>query len=202
MTHKCSCKKNEENKKHNNCCESDDAQKEQESLKKQKKDDKSILQKKLKETEKELEKYKQIASNTQNQYVTLKRDFDAYIKRTDDAKKRQEWDMLIETAKKFIPFVEELRKTIENIPEDMQDNWRVKWVELLYQNCLKNLEKMNIYQVNSIWKPLDENYHEPIWGKQDSQNSGNIVDEMEKLYIYRDWQSEEVIQPAKVIVAT
>ncbi len=163
--------------------------------------EKEELGTKVQELEKQLEEYKQIAWNSQNQYLILKNDFDSYKSRVEKAQKDQELNTLIDVSKKMIPIIEELRKTLDNMPEDLEWNSWAEWIKVLYKSMIKKLESMNIYQYDSIWLDLDENYHEPISSVPDSENAGKIVDEFEKLYIYKKEDKEKIVQVAKVVVA-
>ena len=78
----------------------------------------SDLQKQVQTLTAELEKYKQIAANSQSQYVNLKYDFDAYMLRIEKEKKSLKRDSLIDSVKNILPFLEDLRKTIESIDKE------------------------------------------------------------------------------------
>jgi molecular chaperone GrpE (heat shock protein) len=49
-------------------------------------------------------------------------DFDRFIRQTDEKNKNINLDSLIEVVKKFLPFLEDLRKSLENITQEhLQD---------------------------------------------------------------------------------
>jgi len=49
-------------------------------------------------------------------------DFDRFIRQTDEKNQTISVDLLIDVVKKFIPFLEDLRKSLENITDEhMQD---------------------------------------------------------------------------------
>jgi molecular chaperone GrpE (heat shock protein) len=75
-----------------------------------------------KELIRKLEDMKQIATTSQSQYITLKYDFDAYISRMDRDKSQQKINSKMDSIKNIFPFIENLRKTIEHIPEKLKDN--------------------------------------------------------------------------------
>ena len=155
--------------------------------------EKELLERKVKDLE-------QIASNSQTQYVLIKNDFDSFIRRTEDLKKTLKDEVFIENMKKLIPMVEELRKTIENTPPDLLDNARVWWLEVLYKSFLSKLESMWVSQVLSVGLDLDENLHEPIWSEHSDDLKWKVIKEFERLYVYKKWDVERIIVPAKVIV--
>jgi molecular chaperone GrpE (heat shock protein) len=72
----------------------------------------------------ELNKFKQIAMSAQSQYVSLKYEFESLISRFDNEKKTLETKSFLDNIKKIIPFIEELRKTVELLPHDLSEhNW-------------------------------------------------------------------------------
>lgn len=150
----------------------------------------------------EVENYKQIAASSQNQYVLLKNDFDSYKRRVEENEKKQKIEQLINITQKIIPIVEDLRKTLDSMPKDLESNSWAQWVSVLYKSLLKKLNSMWIEQIDSLWDKLNENYHEPIASQVDKKNIGKIINEFEKWYIYRKWDEEIIVQAAKVVVWT
>ena len=149
----------------------------------------------------EINQLKQILANIKIQYQNLYNDFESYKKITKQKEKSQQTDTLIKIIKQIIPLIENIRLSIENIPEDIKNHQWVKWIELTYKNLLKTLENVNVYQLDSIWKEPNEIYHEPIWTQQvENDKKGKIIKEHQKCYIYKDWWTEIVISPAKVVV--
>lgn len=192
-------KTNNENQENKNSNNNDELEEMKNEL--QQEDEKEQLLEQIKLLEKDVEKYKQIASNTQSQYMTLKTDFESYKNRIESKEKEQKTNIFIDSVKWLISLVEELRITVENVPEELKDNSWANGVVVLYKNLLKKLEEMNVYQIDSIWKDLNENYHEPISSEDaDDGNKWKIMKEFEKLYVYKDWDNEYVVKPAKVIV--
>lgn len=156
---------------------------------------------KIDELEKELEKYKQIASNTQNQYLTLKNDFDAFKRKTEEQKDQQKIDNFVDAISNIIPLIEDLRSTVENMPEDLAEDNRAKGVKMIYESMIKKLNSMWVYQIESVWLAPDEQYHEPIGKEQvEEDNKGKIVKEFQKGYYYDTWEEKKVIQVAKVVI--
>ncbi len=169
-------------------------------LEKEKKD----LEEKFDSLEKELEENKDVSKKAQSQYLSLKQDFDIYVKKAERDKENMETTFFVENLKNILPLVEELRKTIENIPEDIKDNDWVKWIKMVYQNFLKKLNQLWVCQIESIWEAPDPNYHEPIGveNTDEEDKKNKIIKEFEKWYIYKDSKKEEekLIKPSKVIV--
>ncbi|NCQ82373.1 hypothetical protein GW750_06325, partial [bacterium] len=57
----------------------------------------------------------QIATKAQHDYINLKMDFDSYQSRTESRQADQKIDTLTDVVKKFLPFVESLRKSLDTI---------------------------------------------------------------------------------------
>ncbi len=150
----------------------------------------------------ELNKFKNLLVNLKVQYQNLYDDFQSYKNMVSKRESQQKLNTLIEIIKKIIPLIENIRLSVENIPEDIKDHQWVKWIQLTYKNLLKTLENLNIYQIDSIWKEPDEQYHEPIWTQktEDESKKWKIIKEHQKCYIYKDWWTEIVICPAKVVI--
>ncbi len=161
----------------------------------------------LKQKDQEIQKLKSkledqqlITAKAQQDYVNLKMDFDHLQERF--RKLQDEWkiDILIDLIKKFLPFIESLRKSLENIKD--KQNPLAKWVEMVYNNFLKTLEQMHIYKIESIGKHPDSLLHEPISTQpvDDKKLKWKIVMEFEQWFIYKkDWV-EKVVKPSKVII--
>jgi molecular chaperone GrpE (heat shock protein) len=72
--------------------------------------------------EKEKLELTEMAKRAQYDYINLKMDFDRFIRQTDEKNKNINLDSLIEVVKKFLPFLEDLRKSLENITQEhLQD---------------------------------------------------------------------------------
>ncbi|MEI8253902.1 MAG: hypothetical protein WCG25_09475 [bacterium] len=72
--------------------------------------------------EKEKSELTEMAKRAQYDYINLKMDFDRFIRQTDEKNKNINLDSLIEVVKKFLPFLEDLRKSLENITQEhLQD---------------------------------------------------------------------------------
>jgi molecular chaperone GrpE (heat shock protein) len=61
-----------------------------------------------------------------------------------------ELDSLLSVVKKFLPFVEDLRKSLENITEEYKDDPLAKGVQIVYDRFLKTLEGLHIKAIDSL----------------------------------------------------
>lgn len=154
--------------------------------------------------EKEKQELTEMAKRAQYDYINLKMDFDRFIRQTDEKNKTINLDSLIDVVKKFLPFLEDLRKSLENITSEHIQDPLTKWVQIVYANFLKTLESMNIYPIESIGKIPDWLYHEPIsmLSSEDPDMKWKIIQEFERWFYYKkDWEVK-VITTSKVVIGS
>jgi len=152
--------------------------------------------------EKKLQEQEDMTKKAQHDYINLKYDFDRRQRQYESEKKTAEMDALVASIKKLLPFVDDLRKSLENIPADQKENPLSKWIELTYNKFLKTLEELNIYQIEAVGKDPDTNLHEPVWAQptDDKKMKGKIVAEFERGFIYKKDDIQKVITTSKVVV--
>lgn len=160
------------------------------------------LQIELDKANAELAKYKEIATNSQSQYVNLKFDFDSLQRRLERDKKEWPTKYLVQVMEKFLPFVEKMRISTLNIPQELQENEWVKWIQISYNDMLKRLLDMWIEPIESIWLEPNHDYHEPIgtMPTDDKKMKWKIIQEYEVWFVYKNWEDKTIIKPSKVIV--
>lgn len=78
------------------------------------------LEQKIAQLEAEKKEVEEIAKRSQFDYINLKTDFDRYQRQMQEAQKVSHTESLIAVVKKFLPFLEDLRKSLDNITEDHQ----------------------------------------------------------------------------------
>jgi molecular chaperone GrpE (heat shock protein) len=76
------------------------------------------LEAKIIQLEQEKKELEEIAKRSQYEYLNLKMDFDRYQQQIQQSHKTMELDSLILVIKKFLPFIEDLRKSLENITDE------------------------------------------------------------------------------------
>ena len=162
----------------------------------------SALQQKIDQLEKEKKELEEIAKRSQYDYINLKLDFDRYRRQTQEAEKTMHIDVLIATVKKFLPFVEDLRKSLANITDEHKEDPLTKGVQMIYDKFLKTLEHMHIKSIASVGLVPDSFLHEPVNVQEveDEKMKGKIIQEFERWFIYDHDGEKKVIVPAKVIV--
>lgn len=80
------------------------------------------LKSQISQLEKEKKELTEMAKRAQYDYINLKMDFDRFIRQTNEKSQTINLDSLIDVVKKFLPFLEDLRKSLENITDEhLQD---------------------------------------------------------------------------------
>ncbi len=167
-------------------------------------DDASIesLQIKIKELENKLTDAEQITKKAQSDYIHMKFDFDSYMRRTDEQSKTLKVDTLIDVAKKFTPFIDSLRKSLENIPAEHTEDPLVQGVQMVYNKFISTLDMMGIKTIESIWQEPNIELHEAVSAMPvtDETQKGKIIQEFEKGFVYDKGDVRKVVNTAKVVV--
>lgn len=160
------------------------------------------LLKKIQELEIALKNQTEITKRAQYEYYNLKLDFDRYQEQMKEKSSTLEIEILISTVKKFLPFVENLRKSLATIPEDQYDSPLVKWLHMMYGNFLKTLEWMHIKAIESVWLAPDSFLHEPVSVQpvEDENMKWKIVQEFERGFYYEKGWDKRVVVTSKVVV--
>ncbi len=160
------------------------------------------LQAKIIQLEQEKKEIEEIAKRSQYEYVNLKMDFDRYQRQIQESSKNMQTDSLIFVVKKFLPFLEDLRKSLENITDEHMEDPLTKWVQMIYEKFLRTLEGLHIKTIDAIWLVPDSFLHEPVSVEpiEDEQMKWKIIKEFERGFIYEKDGDKRVIRPSKVIV--
>ncbi|HKL43904.1 MAG TPA: nucleotide exchange factor GrpE [Candidatus Absconditabacterales bacterium] len=177
-------------------------QAEQENKKKSKSKKDKKLEAKLEKLQKEYDEQTEMLKRAQHDYINLKFDFDRFQKQVEEKEKEGELNSLISSVKKFLPFVEDLRKSLDNIPKDKKSEPLAQGVQLVYDNFLKTLKSMNIKQIEAVGLEPDSLLHEPVSVQpvEDKKMKGKIVQEFERGFIYKKDDKQVVLNTSKVIV--
>lgn len=170
----------------------------------QQQDDKKYheLEEKIAQLEKEKKELEEIAKRSQYEYLNLKMDFDRYQQQMKISSQNMELESLLSVVKKFLPFIEDLRKSLENITDEHKEDTLTKWVQMVYDKFLKTLEHLHIKSIESLWLVPDSFLHEPVSLEpvEDEKMKGKIIKEFERGFVYEKNGDKKVIRPSKVIV--
>lgn len=160
------------------------------------------LQEQLEQLQKKYDEQTEILKRAQHDYINLKFDFDRFQKQVEERERDGELNSLISSVKKFLPFVEDLRKSLNTLPEEKKSDPLAQWVQLVYDNFLKTLEWMNIKQIDAIGLEPDSVLHEPVSVQpvEDKKMKWKIVQEFERGFVYKKDDKQIVLNTSKVIV--
>ena len=160
------------------------------------------LEKKIQELESQLSDAEQIAKKAQSDYIHMKFDFDSYMSRNEEQAKTAKIDTLVDVVKKFTPFIDGLRQSLSNIPEEQQDDVLVQGVQMVYNKFISTLDQMGIQKIESIWQIPDINLHEAVSALpvEDETQKGKIIQEFEQGFVYNKGDIKKLVTPAKVVI--
>lgn len=160
------------------------------------------LQNRIKDLESKLADAEQITKKAQSDYIHIKFDFDSYMRRTEEQSKTAKVDTLVDVVKKFTPFIDGLRQSLANIPDEHKDDVLVQWVQMVYNKFISSLEMMGIKKIESIWQTPDIELHEAVSALPvtDKTQKGKIIQEFEQGFIYDKWDIRKIVNPAKVVI--
>lgn len=160
------------------------------------------LENKIAQLEKEKKELEEIAKRSQYEYVNLKMDFDRYQRQIKESSESMQIESLLSVVKKFLPFIEDLRKSLENITDEHQEDPLTKWVQMVYNKFLKTLEHLHIKPIESLGLAPDSFLHEPVSVQpiEDENLKGKIIKEFERGFAYEKGDDKRVIIASKVIV--
>ena len=160
------------------------------------------LQAQIKELESKLADAEAITKKAQSDYIHMKFDFDSYMRRNEEQAKTAKVDTLVDVVKKFTPFIDGLRQSLANIPEEHADDVLVQWVQMVYNKFISSLEMMGIKKIESIWQTPDIELHEAVSALPvtDETQKGKIIQEFEQGFVYEKWDVRKVVNPAKVVI--
>lgn len=160
------------------------------------------LELEINKLEKIYKEQNEIAIKAQRDYVNLKFDFDRFQRQVQEKEKDQDVISLISSVKKFLPFIEDLRKSLDNIPQEKKSDPLAEWVNLVYHNFIKTLESMNIFEIKAIWLEPDSNLHEPVslMPTENKKMKWKIIQEFERWFVYKKDDKQILLKISKVIV--
>ena len=161
-----------------------------------------VLELKIQQLEKEKKEVEEIAKRSQYDYINLKMDFDRYQRQMKESQASSQTDALIAVVKKFIPFVEDLRKSLATISDDHRQDPLTKGVQMVYDKFLATLKHFHISAIESLGMEPDSLLHEPVSVQDvdDKKLKGKVIQEFERGFVYHHGDDMRVITPSKVII--
>ena len=199
------------NKKHDQAVQQDNDQdmKDLEDMLEQVKSDKDDedtvekLQAEIKKLQAQLAEKDEIVKNAQLAYLRTKNDMEMIQRQSAMKAESMHQDLLIKIVKKLLPFVEDLRKSLENLSEDDKNSDMWRGVQMVYTKFIKALAEFNVFPIPSLYESPDTLLHEPIWMQpiEDKKLKWKIIQVFEQWFYYQKEDGDKVtIFPSKVVI--
>ncbi len=196
-------------KKHDQAIQQDDDVKDLEEMLndvKSGKDNEDIVEKlqaEIKKLQAQLAEKDEIVKNAQLAYLRAKNDMEMIQRQSSMKAESMHQDLLIKIVKKLLPFVEDLRKSLETLSDEQKESTMWKWVQMVYDRFIKSLEGFSVFPIPSLNEVPDSMLHEPI-GMQPTDNKElkwKIIQVFEQWFYYqKDNWDKITIFPSKVII--
>jgi len=161
------------------------------------------LKAEIKKLQTKLAEKDEIAKNAQLAYLRAKNDMEMIQRQSAMKAESMHQDLLIKIVKKLLPFVEDLRKSLENLSEEDKKSAMWKWVQMVYDKFIKALEWFDVYPIPSLHEIPDTLMHEPIWTQptDDKKLKWKIIQVFEQGFYYQKKDGNKVtIFPSKVVI--
>lgn len=161
------------------------------------------LQAEIKKLQAQLAEKDEIVKNAQLAYLRAKNDMEMIQRQSAMKAESMHQDLLIKIVKKLLPFVEDLRKSLDNLSEEDKNSDMWKWVQMVYDRFVKALEEFGVYTIPSLHESPDTLMHEPIWIQptDDKKLKWKIIQVFEQGFYYQKENGDRVtIFPSKVVI--
>ena len=161
------------------------------------------LKAEIKKLQSQLAEKDEIVKNAQLAYLRAKNDMEMIQRQSAMKAESMYQDLLIKIVKKLLPFVEDLRKSLENLSDEDKDSPMWKWVQMVHDRFIKALEGFKVFPIPSLHESPDTLMHEPIWMQptEDKKLKWKIIQVFEQGFYYQKENWDKVtIFPSKVII--
>ena len=198
-------KKNNQTNNQNNDQDIKDLEDKLEQVKSDKDDEDMIekLQAEIKKLQSQLAEKDEIVKNAQLAYLRAKNDMEMIQRQSAMKAESMHQDLLIKIVKKLLPFVEDLRKSLENLSDEDKDSAMWKWVQMVHDKFIKALADFNVFPIPSLHESPDTIMHEPIWIQptDDKKLKWKIIQVFEQGFYYQKENWDKItLFPSKVII--
>ena len=161
------------------------------------------LQAEIKKLQTQLAEKDEIVKNAQLAYLRAKNDMEMIQRQSAMKAESMHQDLLVKIVKKLLPFVEDLRKSLENLSDEDKKSDMWKWVQMIHDRFIKALEEFGVFPIKSLHEVPDTLMHEPIWMQptDDKKLKWKIIQIFEQGFYYQKENGDKVtIYPSKVVV--
>lgn len=129
----------------------------------------------------------------------LAAEYDNFRKRTSREKERLYADSVCDVVSKFLPVVDNLERAVSASAETEEGKKLQEGISMILRLTTDILDKMGVKPIEAKGKTFDPELHNAVMHvEDDSFGAGEIVEEFQKGYIYKD---ETVIRHSMVKVA-
>lgn len=161
------------------------------------------LQAEIKKLQTQLAEKDEIVKNAQLAYLRAKNDMEMIQRQSAMKSESMHQDLLVKIVKKLLPFVEDLRKSLETLSEEDKNSDMWKWIQMVHDRFIKALEDFNVFPIPSLHETPDTLMHEPIGMQptEDKKLKWKIIHVFEQWFYYQKENGDKVtIYPSKVVV--
>ncbi len=161
------------------------------------------LQSEIKKLQAQLAEKDEIVKNAQLAYLRAKNDMEMIQRQSAMKAESMHQDLLIKIVKRILPFVEDLRKSLETLSEEDKNSDMWKWVQMVYDRFIKALSEFNVHPIPSLHECPDTLMHEPIWMQptDDKKLKWKIIQVFEQWFYYQKENGDKItIFPSKVVI--
>ena len=198
-------KKNNQTNNQNNDQDIKDLEDKLEQVKSDKDDEDTIqkLQTEIQKLQAQLAEKDEIVKNAQLAYLRAKNDMEMIQRQSAMKAESMHQDLLIKIVKNLLPFVEDLRKSLETLSDEDKSSTMGQWVQMIHDRFIKALAEFNVFPIPSLHEAPDTLMHEPIWMQptEDKRLKWKIIQVFEQGFYYQKENGDKVtIFPSKVVI--
>lgn len=129
----------------------------------------------------------------------LAAEYDNFRKRTSREKEKLYSDSLCDVVSRFLPVVDNLERAVSAASETGDGKSLQEGINMIFRQMTDILEKMGVKPIEAVGKTFDPELHHAVMHVEDENyGAGEIVEEFQKGYIYKD---QTVIRHSMVKVA-
>ncbi len=130
----------------------------------------------LKQKNAELEKYKTLALEYNNQLKILRQDYTNLKNRINKEKENYKKEALIDVLDVFIPFLDQLSNSFNHLSEEEENSEFVKGIKMIYNQIMLELaDKFEFKKIKTVGEKFDHNFHEAVLTEVNNDVEENIV---------------------------
>lgn len=132
----------------------------------------------------------------EDKILRLRADFENYKRRTSKEWSEKETRSQMEILRQILPFVDNLQRAMQNVPEGVDKNW-LNGVELSVKDFFNLLEKFGLKEINDKGVQFNPSIHESLgFDSVEELEDNSVAKIVQKGYLFKD----RLLRPAKVLI--